>query len=46
VLHVALTLNQNRRTVQRDFKLLIKRGFVRDVGIRATDPAKYYEPVL
>jgi len=39
-------LKQNRRTLQRDFKLLIEHGLVREMGTGATDPTKYYEPVL
>jgi len=39
-------LKQNRRTLQRDLKLLIQHGFVRERGTGATDPTKYYEPVL
>jgi len=35
-----------RRTLQRDIKLLIERGLVREMGTGATDPTKYYEPVL
>lgn len=34
----------NRRTLQRDFKLLIGKGLVREVASSPTDPAKYYEP--
>ena len=39
-------LRQNRRTLQRDLKLLIEHGLVREVGTGATDPTKHYEPVL
>lgn len=41
-----LALNKNRRTLQRDLKLLVDKGFVREVGTSPTDPTKYYEPVL
>jgi len=36
----------NRRTLQRDLKLLEEKGFVREVGTGPTDPTKYYELVL
>ena len=39
-------LKQNRRTLQRDLRLLVERGFVREVGTGANDPTKHYEPVL
>ena len=39
-------LKQNRRTLQRDLKLLIDKGFLREVGTGATDPTEYYLPVL
>lgn len=34
----------DRRTVQRYLKLLVDKGFVREVGRSPTDPTKYYEP--
>lgn len=37
-------LSINRRTLQRDLKLLIEGGLVREVASSPTDPAKYYEP--
>lgn len=39
-------LGGNRRTLQRDLKLLVEQGFVRDVSSGPTDPTKYYEPLL
>ena len=36
----------NRRTLQRDLKLLVDRGFAREVGTGPTDPTKFYEPLL
>ena len=39
-------LKENRRTLQRDLKLLIDKGFVREIGTGPTDPTKYYEPLL
>lgn len=36
----------NRRTLQRDLRLLVDKGFVREVGTGPTDPTKHYEPVL
>ena len=41
-----LELKLNRRTLQRDLKLLVERGLVREVGTGPTDPTKYYEPLL
>ena len=41
-----LELKLNRRTLQRDLKLLVERGLVREVGTGPTDPTKYYEPIL
>ena len=40
------TLKENRRTLQRDLKLLVDKGLAREVGTGPTDPTKYYEPVL
>jgi len=37
-------LSINRRTLQRDLKLLIEGGLVREIASSPTDPAKYYEP--
>ncbi len=39
-------LKENRRTLQRDLKLLIDKGLVREIGSGPTDPTKYYEPLL
>jgi hypothetical protein len=39
-------LKMNRRTLQRDPKLLVKKGLVREIGTGPTDPTKYYEPLL
>jgi len=39
-------LKTSRRTIQRDLKLLVQRGLVRDVGTSPTAPAKYYQPLL
>lgn len=40
------SLKVNRRTLQRDLKLLEEKGFAREVGTSPTDPTKYYEPIL
>lgn len=39
-------LKENRRSLQRDLKLLMGKGFVREIGTGPTDPTKYYEPIL
>lgn len=39
-------LKLNRRTLQRDLKLLVEKGLVSEVGTGPTDPTKYYQPVL
>jgi len=39
-------LKMNRRTLQRDLKLLVEKGLVRDIGTGPTDPTKYYQPLL
>jgi len=39
-------LKANRRTIQRDLKLLFQKGLVREVGTSPTDPTKYYQPLL
>ncbi|MHB2025079.1 MAG: Fic family protein [Elusimicrobiota bacterium] len=39
-------LKENRRTLQRDLKLLVSQGFAREVSSGPTDPTKYYEPSL
>ena len=39
-------LKMNRRTLQRDLKLLVGKGFIREISTGPTDPTKYYEPVL
>ncbi len=35
----------NRRTLQRDLKILIQKGLLREVGVGATDPNRYYAAV-
>jgi len=39
-------LKENRRSLQRDLKFLISKGFVREIGTGPTDPTKHYEPML
>ena len=39
-------LKEPRRTLQRDLKLLVEKGFAREVSSGPTDPTKYYEPKL
>lgn len=39
-------LKVNRRTLQRDLKLLVEKGLVSEVGTGPTDPTKYYQPLL
>jgi len=39
-------LKMNRRTLQRDLKLLVEKGLVREIGTGPTDPTKHYEPLL
>jgi predicted transcriptional regulator len=39
-------LKMNRRTLQRDLKLLVEKGLVREIGTGPTDPTKYYEPLV
>jgi Fic family protein len=39
-------LKMNRRTLQRDLKVLVDKGFAREVATGPTDPTKYYEPLL
>ena len=39
-------LKVNRRTLQRDLKLLVERGLVNEVGTGPTDPTKFYQPLL
>jgi len=39
-------LKMNRRTLQRDLKLLVENGLVREIGTGPTDPTKYYQPLL
>ena len=36
----------NRRTLQRDLKLMVEKGLVREVGTGPTDPTKYYQLLL
>lgn len=37
-------LGQNRRSLQRDIKVLLDEGYIREVGSGPTDPTKHYEP--
>jgi Fic family protein len=39
-------LKVNRRTLQRDLKLLVEKGLVSEIGTGPTDPTKYYQPLL
>lgn len=39
-------LKENRRTMQRDLKVLLEMGYVREIGTGPTDPTRYYEPIL
>ena len=39
-------LKENRRTLQRDLKMLVDKSFLREVGSGPTDPTKFYEPLL
>jgi Fic family protein len=39
-------LKGNRRTLQRDIRLLVEKGFLREIGTGPTDPTKHYEPIL
>ena len=39
-------LNVNRRTLQRDLKLLVEKGLVSQVATSPTDPTKFYQPLL
>ena len=39
-------LNQPRRTLQRDLRLLVERGLAKEVASGPTDPTKHYEPLL
>lgn len=39
-------LKVNRRTLQRDLKLLVEKSLVSEVGTGPTDPTKYYQPLL
>jgi predicted transcriptional regulator len=38
-------LDENRRTLQRDLKLLIAEGFIREIGTGPTDPTLSPAPV-
>jgi Fic family protein len=38
------SLGENRRTIQRDIKMLISKNFLREISSGPTDPTKYYEP--
>lgn len=35
-----------RRTLQRDLKLLVEKGFIKEVATSSNDPFKYYEAVF
>ena len=39
-------LKLNRRTIQRDLKLLVEQGLIKEVAAGTTDPTKHYEPLL
>jgi len=39
-------LKVNRRTLQRDLKLLVEKGLIGWVGTGPTDPTKHYQPLL
>lgn len=39
-------LKVNRRTLQRDLKLLVEKGLVSQVSTSPTDPTKFYQPLL
>ncbi len=39
-------LKMNKRTLQRDLKLLVEKGLIAEVGTGPTDPTKYYQPLL
>jgi Fic family protein len=39
-------LKVNRRTLQRDLRLLVENGLIGEVGTGPTDPTKYYQPLL
>jgi len=39
-------LKVNRRTLQRDLKLLVEKGLVSQVATSPTDPTKFYQPLL
>lgn len=39
-------LKMNTRTLQRDLKLLVEKGPVREIGTGPADPTKYYQPLL
>ena len=43
---IETTLKLNRRTAQRDLKLLIEKKLIREVSAGPTDPTKLYEPLL
>lgn len=39
-------LGENRRSLQRDVRLLLEMGLIREVASDPKDPTKYYEPQL
>lgn len=46
VRQMEVELKVNRRTLQRDLKQLVDKGFAREVGSGPTDPTRHYEPLL
>jgi Fic family protein len=46
VTQIESSLSLNRRTLQRDLKLLVEKGLVREIAANPTDPTKNYEPLL
>jgi Fic family protein len=39
-------LKLNIRTVQRDLKTLVEKGYLREIATAPHDPTRYYEPVM
>ena len=39
----ALCPEVNRRSLQRDLSVLLKKGLINEVGLSVTDPSRYYE---
>jgi len=46
VRQMEVELRVNRRTLQRDLKQLVDKGFAREVGSGPTDPTRHYRPLL